>query len=1090
VDEKLLQQALPARLQELIAYLAMHAGAPVSRLYLASIFWPEAGEDQAFGNLRKTLHDLRRALPAVDCYLQADRRHVLWRVDVPFRLDAAELEALAARDDAASIASAAALYTGDFLPACWDDWALTERERLRQVLVDVLGRGIERAEHGRDYHRAIEYARRLVEQEPLQEVTYRKLMRLYALTGDTARAVAAYHRCATTLERELGVEPGAATREAYELLLRQPLSARSGLVRTPLAGRTVEWSQLAEAWRKAATGPARAVLLIGDPGIGKSRLLEELIAWAQRLGVATLATRCYEAETSLSYGPVSALLRSAPLPTLDRTTLAEIGRLVPEVFTGHADVDRGAALSEPWQKSRFLTALADAVAGHAPAMVVVDDVQWIDAESLEWLHFLIRYRTPALLVTLAARPEGKLGDDRRAAFWHDLRADALLDEIGLAPLDAPATAALARSVSGTDDAGLDDDQLRRLHLDSEGNPFFLLEILRAGAAGAAMPRSVRAALEARFAGLTEDALELARTAAAIGRDFSLPVLAAVWPRSEESLVRGLDELWRTRIVRERGIDCYDFTHDKLRQAAYDGLGSAHRRLIHRRIGEALEAIDGSRPGAGGEIARHFENCGLTDRAAGYYVRAADAARLIYANREAIDLYRRALALSPAARTPATLLNLGDVLRTAGDFAQAGEVYREGIVLAREAKDPRNEARLRHGLGNVLKVAAALDDSRREFRSAAAMFAQLGSGAEMGSALAQVAIVETLRGEYGEAERLLDEALPLAEASGDPAARLLVRRAFSHLFFNRRQPEKMEEHARRELQLALAGGELRHEGLTLCDIGLAQADRGEYLSAIDSLARSLGVLQRIGYSSGTAVTAAGLGEVYRQLGEAEIARRCVLAAADVAAAIGNLSQHHALEALLGHMAAEAGRFAEAERLIAPAVDFLDANRQRFALCEALYFLADLRERQGRAEQAHALANRAQGAAAGLPRPDVLFRAELMRTRLAPTLGAVTPAEAARRLELMLNECPEPGHRAAIHYELWRLCRERAEDRAEAARLYRQLYSVGPGQLFRDRYHELTAETLPAVSVPPPPEPVRRLVGAELPRSGEAPATRLD
>jgi hypothetical protein len=177
----------------------------------------------------------------------------------------------------------------------------------------------------------------------------------------------------------------------------------------------------------------------------------------------------------------------------------------------------------------------------------------------------------------------------------------------------------------------------RLYGETEGNPLFVVETLRAGAGS---PR-VQAVLEARLAQLSPAAGELAGIAATVGREFTGDVLARAAELGEPELVRALDELWRRRIVREAGPDAYDFSHDKLREAAYGALGPARRRQIHRRVAEALAAARAPEPGA---VAPHYDRAGAPEQAAEWYERAAAAALRMHAGADAVQALERALAL--------------------------------------------------------------------------------------------------------------------------------------------------------------------------------------------------------------------------------------------------------------------------------------------------------------------------------------------------------------------------------------------------------------------------------------------------------------
>jgi DNA-binding SARP family transcriptional activator len=311
------------RLQSLLAYLVLHREAPQARRSLAFLFWPDSREAQAHANLRQLLHRLQRTLPTAGDFLQIDVKTVQWRPEAPFSLDVAQFERqLALAEGAgrqgstavvcAALKTAVAHYGGDLLPDCYDEWVLPARERWRQAYIQALAQLIGLLETQRDYATAIAYAQRLLRADPLHETTYGRLMRLHALAGDRASALSVYHTCATTLQRELGVEPNAHTRTLYEQLLHLEASPalppahdrQPGTRSTPsggqLIGRQAEWQTLLAAWRRTAHGRAHLLVVAGEAGIGKTRLAEELAIWASRQGIRTAHARAYAAEGDLA----------------------------------------------------------------------------------------------------------------------------------------------------------------------------------------------------------------------------------------------------------------------------------------------------------------------------------------------------------------------------------------------------------------------------------------------------------------------------------------------------------------------------------------------------------------------------------------------------------------------------------------------------------------------------------------------------------------------------------------------------------------------------------------------------------------------
>jgi DNA-binding SARP family transcriptional activator len=679
-DEPLTTVDTP-RLQSLLAYLLLNREAPQARHRVAFLFWPDSPEEQAMTNLRNLLYRLRHTLPEADRFLHVDRRTLRWRDGAPFELDVAEFEEALKRADEApdgatersALEQAVDLYDGDLLPGLYEDWIVPERERLRQSFERALERLTRLLEDQHHYRAAVGYGRRLVRHDPLREASYRRLMRLQALTGDRAGALRTYHRCATLLEQELGVEPSPATRQMYEQLLaveEAPLPRRVRSRRTgglsPLVGRQGAWAELRRAWRQATAGQPNLVLISGEVGIGKTRLAEELIQWAGRQGIVTATARCYAAEGELAYAPVAAWLRARPLPSsLETVWRTELARLLPELLADDPDLPKPGPITEPWQRRRFFEAMTRAfLHGDQPLLLLIDALQWSDRGTLEWLHYLLRHDTRArLLVVGTYRPDQVRDDHPFSSLIHALREDGQVNEIALSPLSKAETATLAGNVAGRE---IHPDLIECLYGETEGNPLFIVETVRGGlpdevrqlpSGGTVciprpLPSRMKDALAARIAQLSPLSRSLAELAATIGREFTFDVLREASDAGEDRLVQGLDELWQRRVIREQGEDAYDFSHDKLREVLTADLSEARRHMLHRRVAQALERVYGDDvDGIAARIASHYERAGEPQEAIEYYQLAAEMARRMQAEEEAARCLLRASALEEEVHPP-------------------------------------------------------------------------------------------------------------------------------------------------------------------------------------------------------------------------------------------------------------------------------------------------------------------------------------------------------------------------------------------------------------------------------------------------------
>ena len=362
-----------SRAESLLAYLLLHRDAAQPRARLAYLLWPDSSEGQARTNLRHLLHTIRRQLSVLDDYLESTARALRWRPDAPIWLDVDEF--MRSLSDVASpntavdrLTAAVALYGGDLLEGRYDEWLLPERERLRSHFLDALARLSAMLEARGELSGAVRRAEALLRQDPLREETYRALIRIHEASGDRARALHVYHMCASTLERELGVEPSTSTRELYERLVVESESRQAEPPRLggpPFVGRSAERTKLARLWHESEQGLAQFVLVSGEPGIGKSRLVEEFRSWCVHRGAGVAAARAYAAEGALSYGPVVECLRSAELQRrirrLSPEDVSELSRLLPELHSPASSPAPPDSLSQSDQRLRLFDAIARAV---------------------------------------------------------------------------------------------------------------------------------------------------------------------------------------------------------------------------------------------------------------------------------------------------------------------------------------------------------------------------------------------------------------------------------------------------------------------------------------------------------------------------------------------------------------------------------------------------------------------------------------------------------------------------------------------------------------------------------------------------------
>jgi DNA-binding SARP family transcriptional activator len=636
LDRTLLHSLNSSRLQALLAYLLLKSQEPQPRSRLAFLLWPDSSDQQARTNLRNLVHLLRQSLPDPDRYLDCRSQTIQWRNDSPYTLDVQQFEeafnravALKKQDQAsayqASLEEAIHLYRGDLLPDCYSDWILPERERLHQAYLQALNQLITCLESQQDYRSAITYTQRLLQDDPLQETAHRLLIRLHILNGDRAGAKRAYLACEDLLLRELGVEPSPATREVYELLVlrdlqpAQPIhTPESVLHSSPLhlsmVGRESEWKNLMEAWNVASSGRAHFILVRADPGIGKSRLLEELYSWASTQKIRKAFARAHTPISATSLTLLFSWLDQLPISTHDPIWQNESNLLNPSFSTAPQSPLSVHTLSNPWQRRRFFLAMSSALLAlrvspkgrrtQVPLLLLLDDLQWCDTETLDFVRFLLTEFPHAPILVVAALDPGEVpSSPNLRVFLDSLRQlnspsgfeNSQFIALDLKPLSQGQVAAfLSIHHKGGD---LPDDGLQ-LWMQSEGVPGNLVYLLSQltdpsnSTSGRADIPNVEQILS-RFNALSSPAQHVAGLAAASGGHFLYQVIGQAANMDEEALNLALDELNQRRFIVENETIAediaFEFIFHYFGEAIYAALSAARRRYYHRRLAIALSS---------------------------------------------------------------------------------------------------------------------------------------------------------------------------------------------------------------------------------------------------------------------------------------------------------------------------------------------------------------------------------------------------------------------------------------------------------------------------------------------------------------------
>ncbi len=630
----------------LLGYLVVTAK-PERRERLCDLFWDGPNDPRAA--LRWSLTKLRAMLDDDGAQrLVATREHVQFdsqgatvdvhdiRARVGLSAGDAPLDVL--RDVAPQLRGT--LLAGLDLPDCYaySAWLAAERDAARRLRESVLTTLVHRLAGSPDD--ALGYARELVALDPFDDAAYASIIDLLGIQGRVREARTEYETCRRILRRELGREPSAVVerarvrveeqKEQVPRYARDDDSARddkgvvarrisTGIKAPPasLVGRNAELASLNDiVERRGAAAGCDVVLVTGEPGIGKSRLLEELGAMVTMAGGLVLRGRAFEAEMIRPYGPwVDALPDIVAIPSAesgvrDRRDLFDTARRV-------------IAASAP----------SDAIVA-----VILDDLQWFDDSSVALLHFIARGPSETrIILGLSARTATLASNAAALSAVRALRRTGRLRELSLGPLSDSDIATLAASVNAEVDAG-------QVAAASGGNPLYALAVTRSLAAGdSAVPGSIDSVIEEHLATLNDRARELIMWAAALGTSFTPATLgcAADYPTAE--LLVALEELERHGVIHPAvGATAYDFSHDLVRRAAYERIFPARRRAMHLAIAQRLVALDDPRGKLAGDIAAQAIAGGDPELAARACAQAADHCVRVFAFEEARALAARGL----------------------------------------------------------------------------------------------------------------------------------------------------------------------------------------------------------------------------------------------------------------------------------------------------------------------------------------------------------------------------------------------------------------------------------------------------------------
>lgn len=949
----------------LFYYIAAHAEG-VTRDQAAYVLSPKESQWVARRRLTRLLSLLRADLgPRGLAYLHTDGEHL--RLDAPGRIDVHRFTAIMgqarlwrnpadAPDDLLSqVEEAVLLYRGEFLSGFslpqhgeYELWMLREREHLHEKYVAALA-FLARAYALRgEIEHAITWARRALEAEPVREDIHRLLMHLYALSGRRADALAQYEECVLILEKELGVDPLPETRALYRaifagtpppLVCPQPLAVPRIVspLTVPFVGREDALDALGRCWQRVCEGRGQIVLLEGEPGIGKTRLVEE---FCRRARAPILWARVEPTLQGQPYHPLQYAL-APKLPTLawehlplSVDVLAEVSRILPDVRMYRHDLPIPLAWDPRVGQSRLFVALIHFLKALVtrPTVLFVDDVHWAEEDFLSWLTFLApRVSSLPLLVILAYRTEETSAALHRLA--DSVKAQEMAHCLTLTGLSTDEVAMLIDHVRSRERFFPQDLAPVTLRDHTGGNPYFLLETLRwlqehpGDVDPLPIPEHVHEVIRHRIERLPLIARQVLNAAAVLSPYITVSLLARTAGRTQEETRVALDDLVGRGLLVPTGEPwpAYRFVHEQLHAVTYDLIGVARRRHLHRRAAEALRV---SRPWAisnlDAALARHWEAAGEVPRAVESLLAAMERAAEQFAYGEVEHLASRALAL--VERLPAGQMTLRARLHALLGQGRARRVTCRYVEALSSLEEARHLAEV---LGDVQGQIAALDE-------------------EIHIALD--------REDIERAQRLATVCLQQAQVAGREylVARALYLQEMVAVYFGLpSSPSRLDE----ALRIFEAGNDRVRVAEVWNLRGVSAMMRGNYKEALRHFDRALALARHIQHYHLMHRVQANRGHVLYNMGNFPAAWEAFVQAETWLESLGLERPDLRFALGMGYVALHLGRTEEAEAHLTRAAAL--AKRMGFAYGRAYVWLhlAELRRVQGRMEEAASLLQRA-------------------------------------------------------------------------------------------------------------------------------------
>jgi len=666
---------------------------------------------------------------------------------------------------------------------------------------------------------------------------------------------------------------------------------------TSFVGREEEIDQFTRMLALTATGQGQMVLIAGEPGIGKSRLVHETTILARQQGFNLLSAHCYQVEQTMPYQPLIDLARQVMMyddrwQQLAPVWLREMAVLVPEMGEVATAATAFAHLSDELdesQQGRLFQAIFRLFTNQAERkklLLVAEDIHWADPATLQCLHYLARHidRVPIALI-LSFREESLSTNTDLVALLHSFQREAHVTLLPLERLTEADTTTLVAQMAGT--AAFADRLGHWLHKETDGNPFFITSLLQSIREDGLMddsaktdwqalartdpnltlPDAIRDSVLSRLQRLPQAEREALDWMAVHGRPIDFSTLQAISHQPKMTLLNAVEQLYERQLLVET-IGQYDFDHNKIREVVYYELSAARRGLYHRQIAETLEVLPLS-PAKASILAHHFERGGENEKALAYWMQAGKHALDTYAYHQAARHYERALALTdqPASQMDA-YLGLGRAFILLDDHKAATAMIMQGLQLAERYGDDSRRARLLYAQAQNASRQHRPDGGKPEVEAALVAAEKAGDEYYLAQSLLLLTEVHESSGNLSSALETATRAQIVSSKLNDNQleARALVEIGFLHA--QRAEFNEAVSAAERGLNLLAETNDRNAIAYAWNIKGRALGGRGDYSRALDAFHRSQEEAEIISDRYLLAQVFNMQGWLYRELGDYE------------------------------------------------------------------------------------------------------------------------------------------------------------------------------------------------------------------------------